>query len=134
MYTPNQIIEQYLQQIKIAIYRLADADDFIDGLRQQLYDYAEGHTPLSTSDLIDAFGAPEEVAADFLETLPAIHPKKVAKTKKWSWVKTVIILILAVIAIGEILHLNDIKKHKQVMATDVITIYEPVEGGTDDET
>ena len=49
MYTPNQIIEQYLQQIKIAIYRLADADDFIDGLRQQLYDYAEGHTPLLTS-------------------------------------------------------------------------------------
>lgn len=134
MYTPNQIIEQYLQQIKIAIYRLADADDFIDGLRQQLYDYAETRTLLSISDLIQEFGAPEEVAADFLETLPALKPKKVAKVKKWNWLKTVIILVLATIVIGEIVHLNDIKKHKQVMATDVITIYEPVEGGTDDET
>lgn len=134
MNTPNQIIEQYLQQIKIAIYRLAEADDFIDGLRQQLYDYAEGHTPLSTSDLIDAFGTPEEVAADFLETLSAMHPKKVAKTRKWSWVKTVIILALVAIVIGEIVHLHDLRNQRQAMATDVITIYEPVEGGTDDET
>ena len=62
MYTPNQEIEQYLQQIEAAIYHLAESDGFIDGLRQQLYDYAEVHTILSISALVEEFGTPEEVA------------------------------------------------------------------------
>ncbi len=134
MYTPNQEIEQYLHQIETAIYHLAESDDFIDGLRQQLYDYAEAHTTLSISTLVKEFGTPEEVAADFLETRSALKPKKVAKSRQRGWIKTIIILILAVIVIGEILHLRDLRSQKQAMATDVITIYEPVEGGTDGET
>lgn len=132
MYTPNQEIEQYLQQIEAAIYHLAQSDGFIDGLRQQLYDYAEVHTILSISALVEEFGTPEEVAADFLETCSALKPKKIAKSRKRGWLKTAIILALVAIVIGEMLHLHDLKRHTQVMATDVIIIHDNEENADDD--
>lgn len=47
-------------------------------------------------------------------------------------VKTTIIVILAICLIGGYLHHHDIKRHTQVMATDVIIIHDNEENADDD--
>lgn len=126
-------IEIYLEQVRNSIFNIIDADEFIEALRQQLYDYASDYPDLSLEALYHEFGDPGTVAHEFLEDKPDIHPKQIAKEKKKSRIKTTVIILLAVSVIAGILHFIDIQKHKQAMATDVIVIHENEEGEGDSQ-
>lgn len=115
-------IETYLEEIRKSIYNISAADEFIEALRQQLYDYASDNPDLSLESLYHEFGDPDFVAKDFLENIEALEPKTVAKSKRLGKIKTFIIIVLAVTVIAGIIRLVDLQRHTQVMATDVITI------------
>lgn len=118
-------IEIYLEQVRNSIFNITDADEFIEALRQQLYDYASDYPDLSLEALYHEFGDPGTVAQEFLEDKPDIHPKQIAKEKKKSRIKTAVIIILVVIVIAAAVRLLDLYFNTtQTMATDVIVIHE----------
>lgn len=117
----NEAIERYLNRIREEIYNLTPVDDFIDALRQDLYEYQESNPDCTEEDLESEFGSPEEIAKDFLEGQDAVHPKEIAKSKKQRNI-IIAVLVVALIAMG--VYLADLISHQQTMATDVITIEE----------
>lgn len=117
----NVIIEQYLSKIKAQIYKLSPVDEFIDALRQDLYEYEETNPNFTEEDLELEFGTPEEIASDFLREHPTLQPKAVAKSKR---IRNIIIAILVVALIAGGFIFADFLSHRQVKATDVIIIEE----------
>ena len=68
MQKKNEAVERYLNRITQEIYNLAPVDQFINTLRQDLYEYEENHPDCSEDDLEAEFGLPEEIAKEFLES------------------------------------------------------------------
>ena len=117
----NEAIERYLNRIREEIYNLTPVNDFIDALRQDLYEYQDNNPDCTEEDLESEFGSPEEIAKDFLEGHDAVQPKEIAKSKKKRNI-IIAVLVVALIAMG--VYLADLISHQQTMATDVIIIEE----------
>lgn len=117
----NEAIERYLSRITHEMYHLAPVDQFINSLRQDLYEYEDSHPDCSEEDLESEFGLPEEIAKEFLESQNAIQPKAIAKKNRC---KNIIIALLVVLAVATGWYIYDLSQHQQTMATDVIVIYE----------
>lgn len=117
----NAVIEQYLDRIKAQIYKLSPVDEFINALRQDLYDYEETNPDCTEEDLESEFGTPEEIADDFLRDHPTLQPKRIIKGKR---IRNIIIVILAVVLVAGGLVFTDFLSHRQVKSTDVIVIEE----------
>ena len=115
------IIEQYLDRIKAQICKISDIDEFIDALRQDLYDYEESHPDCTEEDLESEFGTPEDIAEDYLQGHPFLQPRKVMRGKR---IRNIIIAVLAVALIAGGFVFADFLSHRQVKATDVIVIEE----------
>lgn len=117
----NEAIERYLDRIRKEIYNLTPVDQFIDTLRQDLYEYEESNPECTEEDLESEFGLPEEIAKEFLDSQDAIQPRAIAKKNRR---KNVIIAILIILAVAAGWYIYDLSQQQQTMATDVIVIYE----------
>lgn len=117
----NETVERFISRIREEIYNLTPVDDYLETLRNDLYEYQENNPECTEEDLESEFGTPEEIAKDFLEGNSAIQPKQIAKGKKTRNI-IIAVLILALIAISG--YLIDLHNHQQTMATDVIVIEE----------
>lgn len=115
------VIEQYLDKIKAQIYKISPVDEFINELRQDLYDYAETNPDCTEEDLASEFGTPEEIANDFLKDHPTLQPKRIIKGKR---IRNIIIAVLVVVLVAGGFVFADFLSHRQVKATDVIVIEE----------
>lgn len=115
----NAVIEQYLSKIKTHIYRISSVDEFIDALRQDLYEYEETNPDCTEEDLESEFGTPEEIAEDFLKEHPALRPEKVMKGKR---IRNIIIAVLVVVLVAGGFIFKDFLSHRQVKATQVVVI------------
>ena len=94
------IVEQYLKNISDLLNSVNKEDDTIDGLRNELYDYADNHPDYTMQDLIDVFGTSEKVANNILESQGNIDSKKIVKKKKRK--KKLIYILIAVLLIAAI--------------------------------
>lgn len=117
----NEVIERYIKRIREEIYNLSPAEDFIESLKQDLYEFQESNPELTEEDIESEFGSPEEIAKDFLEGRNEIQPKEIAKSKRR---RNIIIAILVVALLGLGAVLADTLSQRQVMATDVIVIHD----------
>ncbi len=117
----SMLIEQYLDKIKAQICKISDIDEFINALRQDLYDYKESHPDCTEEDLESEFGTPEDIAEDYLQGHPFLQPKKVMRGKR---IRNIIIAILAVALIAGGFVFSDFLSQRQVKATQVIVIEE----------
>ncbi|MDD6881243.1 MAG: hypothetical protein PUE18_06670 [Firmicutes bacterium] len=115
----NDAVERYLNRIRQEIYNLAPIDDFIEMLRNDLYEYEKSNPDCTEEDLESEFGTPEEIAKDYLDENNVVQPKEVAKSKRK---KNIIIAILIVALVVVSAYLIDLHRHQQAMATDVIII------------
>ena len=115
----NDAVERYLNRIRQEVYNLAPIDDFIEMLRNDLYEFEKSNPDCTEEDLESAFGSPEEIAKDYLDENNVVQPKEVAKSKRK---KNVIIAILIVALVAVSAYLIDLHRHQQAMATDVIII------------
>lgn len=115
----NQNIERYLDRIQDELCKLVPTDDFISSLRSQLYDYLEYNPNCTLEDLENEFGAPSDIARDYLQDNDALSPHNVVRAKKRRNI-IIAILLVAIIICGGIL--IDILSHEQTMATDVVYI------------
>lgn len=96
------IVEQYLKNISDLLNSVNKEDDTIDGLRNELYDYADNHPDYTMQDLIDVFGTSEKVANNILESQGNIDSKKIVKKKKKKKKKKLIYILIAVLLITAI--------------------------------
>lgn len=117
----NETVERFLNRIRNEIYNLAPVEDYLETLRNDLYEYQENNPECTEEDLESEFGSPEEIAKDFLEGNIAIQPKQIAKAKKTRNI-IIAVLIIALVAVSG--YLIDLHRHQQSMATDVIIIEE----------
>ena len=77
----RETVEHFLSRIREEIYNLTPVDDYLETLRNDLYEYQENNPECTEEDLESEFGTPEEIAKDFLEGNSAIQPKQIAKGK-----------------------------------------------------
>lgn len=75
-------IEIYLEQVRNSIFNIIDADEFIEALRQQLYDYASDYPDLSLEALYHEFGDPGTVAQESLKINRIFIRNKLQKKRK----------------------------------------------------
>ena len=115
----NAVIEQYLSKIKAQIYKIGPVDEFINALRQDLYEYEENNPNCTEEDLESEFGTPEEIAEDFLKEHPALRPERVMKGKR---IRNIIIAVLVVVLVAGGFIFKDFLSQRQTMATDVVVI------------
>lgn len=115
----RKLIETYLDNIKEEFGDIVPETDFIDSLRQDLYEYCENHPNSTLSDLEEEFGTAEQIVLECTETIEKLSPKEVKKQKNKR--NIVIALLLLIICIGAILF-ADILGQTQSQATDVIFI------------
>ena len=115
----NETVERFISRIRAEIYNLTPVDDYLEALRNDLYEYQKHNPECTEEDLESEFGTPEEIAKDFLEGNNAIQPKQIAKGKKTRNI-IIVVLILALVALGG--YLIDLHGQQQSMATDVIVI------------
>ena len=116
-----QIIDIYINEVKKEIYKLSPADDFLNELKNNLIEYSEDNPNCTMNDLIEQFGAPEDIAKEFLDNTPVYTPKIIAKKRKR---KKIIIVLLCVALLIAAVYCIMLSIQTQSKATDVITIYE----------
>lgn len=116
-----QIIDIYMNKVKKEIYKLSPADDFLNELKNNLIEYSENNPNCTIDDLIEQFGAPEDIAKEFLDNTLAYTPKIIAKKRKR---KKIIIVSLCIMLVIAAIYCIKLSMQTQSMATDVITIYE----------
>ena len=117
----NTAIESFLKRVRGELYHLAPADDYIEMLRQDMYEYNKNKPDLTEADLIEVFGTPEDIARDYLEDKNVTHPQGVTKGRvKMNFL--IAILVLCLLAAGACL--VEVFQERQGMATDVIIIEE----------
>lgn len=116
-----QIIDIYINEVKKEIYKLSPADDFLNELKNNLIEYSEDNPNCTMNDLIEQFGAPEDIAKEFLDNTPAYTPKIIAKKRKR---KKIIIVLLCTTLLIAVIYCIMLSIQTQSKATDVITIYE----------
>lgn len=117
----NTVIESFLKRVRGELYHLAPADDYIEMLRQDMYEFSKNNPGLTEVDLIDVFGSPEDIARDYLEDKNVTHPQSVSKDRaKRNFI--IAILVICLLAAGACL--VEVLQDRQGMATDVIIIEE----------
>lgn len=108
------VIEKYLKCVEKEICNMAPSADFIESLRNDLYDYMEACSECTFEDLEKEFGTPEEIARDFISENSAIVPRKIRRSKL---IRNIVIAVLAVVAITAVALIIDMASHTQVKAS-----------------
>lgn len=117
----DEIIEQYLLDIRKAIHNLVPCETFLEGLRQELQEALSTSESCTLEELISQFGDPGTVAQEFLEDTEELHPKKIAKAKKK---RNIIIAVLIVVLVASLGYLCVLHSHDQAKAVETIEIVE----------
>lgn len=111
----NEIIEQYISNVKKELHRLVPAEDYISDLRMNLEEYVCQFPNSTYSDLVEQFGTPEFLAKEFIDIEKPDNPKKRSKHRRRIFLLTIlaacIIIILAWLVIdlagAQIMHYDD---------------------------
>lgn len=91
----NEIIEQYVSNVKKELYHLVHAEDYISDLRINLEEYVRQFPDSTYSDLVEQFGTPETVAKEFIDIKKPNNPKERSKHR----FRTRLFVILTIIII-----------------------------------
>ena len=114
----NDAIEKYIKDIKKNIYHLVPSDEYLDDLRQNLLEYAQQFPDFTYTDLMEQFGKPEDLAAEFINNQRPYGPRERAafrnKLRIFLFVAIAIIVIL-------ILLIAVSSRQRQAMYSDVTT-------------
>lgn len=116
-----KVIDMYISRVKKEIYKLTPAENFLNELKNNLLDFSEDNPDCSMDDLVDQFGEPEELAREFLDTVPDFSPKEIARKGR---TKKAVIVLLCIVLTAAATYCIGISMQTQSKATDVITIYE----------
>lgn len=120
-YTTNTEIESFLKKIKDGLYHLAPAEEYIETLRQDMYEYYKDNPNLTENDLAREFGEAYDIANDYLELKCVTKPQNIAKSRgKRNFIIAVLLICLVAVGVCLIEVLHD----QQAMATDVIIVEE----------
>ena len=117
----DEIIEQYLLDIRKAIHNIVPCETFLEGLRQELQEALNTSENCTLEELVSQFGNPESVAQEFLEDAEELQPKKIAKSKRK---RNIIIGALIVILVASLGYLYIIHSHDQAKAVQTIETIE----------
>lgn len=117
----DEIIEQYLLDIRKAIHNIVPCEIFLEGLRQELQEALNTSENCTLEELVSQFGDPESVAQEFLEDAEELQPKKIAKSKRK---RNIIIGALIVILVASLGYLYIIHSHDQAKAVQTIETIE----------
>lgn len=91
----NKIVEMYINNVNKELYHLVPSEDFLKDLRTNLEEYLQEFPDSSYQDLIEKFGAPSDVATEFINSFESASPKVQARKRKK--IRTFIITVVAVI-------------------------------------
>ena len=117
----NAEIESFIKRIRNGIYHLTPSDDYIELLRQDMYEYSNDNPNITEIDLVKEFGEPEDIANDYLDHKKITQPKNIAESRaKRNFFIAVLMICLVAVGVSLIEVLHD----QQSMATDVIIIEE----------
>ncbi|MCQ4638426.1 hypothetical protein NE619_16975 [Anaerovorax odorimutans] len=114
-----QIIDEYIEAVRQALYKLTPSEEFLNALREDLTEFLLHYPDCTFDDLVRQFGSPEIVASDFLENTMDISPQKLAHKKR---IRIIIIVSLLVLLAGVIIYCIQISMQTQSIATDVIIV------------
>lgn len=117
----NQLVENFLSKIKSELDNSTKADEFIDGIRDEIYEYFNNTLDCTEEDLIAHFGEPEDIAEEFTESAESITPKEVKKSK---WKKILIIAILIALIAYALYYAYDIYVQTHGYAVQTLVVYE----------
>ena len=120
----NDVIERYLDDIKKNLYNLVPSDDFLEEIRQNLLEYIRQFPETTYPDLVELFGTPEDVAAEFIDSRKPKYPRERAASR--NKLRVFIFILLAIIVLLASL-IVVASRDRQAMYTDVTTETEPVE-------
>lgn len=62
--------------IKKNIYHLVPSDEYLEDLRQNLLEYAQQFPDFTYTDLVEQFGKPEDLAAEFVNDQKPYSPRE----------------------------------------------------------
>lgn len=114
----NDAIEKYIKDIKKNIYHLVPSDEYLEDLRQNLLEYAQQFPGVTYTDLVEQFGKPEDLAAEFVNDQKPYSPRERAihrnKLRIFLFIALAIIVIL-------ILLIAVSSRQRQAMYSDVTT-------------
>lgn len=78
----NDVIEKYIHNVKKELYHLVPSAEYIADLRSNLEEYVQQFENCTYQQLIEQFGAPEDVAAEFISIHKPNGPKEQAKFRR----------------------------------------------------
>lgn len=117
----NQLVENFLSKIKSELDNSTKAAEFIEGIRDDIYEYSNNTSDCTEEDLIAHFGEPEDIAEEFTESAESITPKEVKKSK---WKKILIIAILIALIAYALYYAYDLYVHTHGYLVETVIIYE----------
>lgn len=120
MLKKNKMIETYLLKIKKASFKLAPIEDYIKNLRYDLYEFLKDNPDCTEKDLIAAFGEPEEIAKEFLNSAGVLLPKVIKKSNKRRNIIIALLIIFLIAIVGYIHYLNTADIHIPTKETIII--------------
>lgn len=116
----DEIIEQYLLDIRKAIHNLVPCETFLEGLRQELQEALSTSESCTLEELISQFGDPGTVAQEFLEDTEELHPKKIAKSKRKRNIIIGALIVVLVVSLGYLYVIHSQTQAKAVQTIEVI--------------
>lgn len=102
----NDIIDEYIHNVRENMYHLIQAEHFLDDLRTNLEEYVQQYPDCTYSDLEEQFGLPESVAEEFIENEKPNPPKERAKHRNRIRIGFAAALVAIVVLIGFVIALS----------------------------
>lgn len=64
----SNAIEQYINKVRKELYHLVPSEDYISDLRTILAEYIQQFPESTYQNLVEQFGSPEDVAAEYINS------------------------------------------------------------------
>lgn len=78
----NETVERFISRIRAEIYNLAPVDDYLEVLRNDLYEYQENNPECTEEDLESEFGTPVKLRRISLRETMQFSQNKLQKGKR----------------------------------------------------
>lgn len=114
----EDIVEEYMNNVKKGLYNLVSSEEYLNDLQQNLEEYVQQFSNCTYQQLVEQFGEPEEVAAEYIGAKKPNGPREMAKSRK-----KVIILVAIIIALVLVLvvFVYTTSRDRQAFFTDTVT-------------
>lgn len=120
----NNIVEQYINNVKRELYHLIPAKEYILDLRTNLEEYMQQFPGSTYLDLVEQFGSPKSVAEEFIANQNPNTPKERAKQRKKVRLFVICTLVIITLLICLVVALSG---NRQAYYTDTTIIEEEIE-------